>query len=78
MVRSSAGTCINHWYLECSTRNVCDAKLPHLRTRSFRRHYSVSSVSMRRAVSGERIVLKLVLEIWKKQEWRLYWRVVDG
>jgi len=49
-----------------------------LRTPSFRRFCSVNSVSKRRAVNGERIVLQPVLDIYKTQEWRLYWRVVDG
>ena len=60
---SYGGIYSNHLYLELYTAIGCDATLLQLRTPSFRRCYSVSSVSMRRAVSGGRIVLKFVLEI---------------
>jgi len=60
---SYGGTYSNHCCLEGYTRNGCDAKLPPPTTPSFRRCCSVNSVSMRRAVGGERIVFKLVLEI---------------
>jgi hypothetical protein len=59
----SGGTCSNHWDLERYTHNVCDAKLPHPRTPSFRHFCSVYSVSKSLTVSGERIVLQSALDI---------------